>query len=309
MDASELALFASSLEAAVRTNTGPELDAALDEIGWFDALGDDMRAAISILFDLQGRVNVRSSALCVLVARALGVDMVGPVVLPMLGTATEPGTIANGRIPVKGLLPAPVPSGPVVVAAGGFAYAVPIVALVQNVIGGLDPAAGLVEIVGDATREALGRVDSDDAVRLGRLTVATEIVDASRRMIELAREHALGRVQYGVPIASFQAVRHRLAESLVAIETVAAGVDAAWLDEAPHHTVIAKALAGRASRTAAQHCQQVLAGIGYTQEHPFHRFFRRVLLLDEMFGSSRILTRELGEELLRAKRLPPVLAL
>ena len=123
-------------------------------------------------------------------------------------------------------------------------------------------------------------------------------------MLELARRHALGRVQFGRPIASFQAVRHRLAETLVAVESAEAVLGAAWEDGSPTTAAVAKALAGRGARTAARHCQQVLAGIGFTTEHPFHRYVRRALVLDELFGSSRSLTRELGVELLAARRLP-----
>ena len=72
---------------------------------------------------------------------------------------------------------------------------------------------------------------------------------------------------------------------------------------------IAKALAGRGARTAARHCQQVLAGIGFTTEHPLHLYIKRVFVLDELFGASRVLTRELGEHLLRTRKLPPLLPL
>ena len=68
-------------------------------------------------------------------------------------------------------------------------------------------------------------------------------------------------------------------------------------------------MAGREARTAARHCQQVLAGIGFTTEHPFHRYVRRVLVLDELFGTSRALTRALGEDLLATRQLPPLLPL
>ena len=69
---------------------------------------------------------------------------------------------------------------------------------------------------------------------------------------------------------------------------------------------MAKALAGRGARTATRHCQQVLAGIGFTTEHEFHHYVRRVLVLDERFGASRALTRELGRQLLATRRLPPL---
>ena len=128
-------------------------------------------------------------------------------------------------------------------------------------------------------------------------------------MLALAREHALDRIQYGGPISRFQAVRHRLADTLVAIEAAEAVVDAARQTPSPDLAGVGKSLAGRGALTAARHCQQVLAGIGFTAEHPFHRYFRRVLVLDQLFGSSHSLTNELGDELLRSRTLPALLPL
>ena len=67
-------------------------------------------------------------------------------------------------------------------------------------------------------------------------------------------------------------MRHRLAETLVAIEAADAVLDAAWEDGVAGTAAVAKALAGRGARTASRHCQQVLAGIGFTTEHEFHRY-------------------------------------
>ena len=128
-------------------------------------------------------------------------------------------------------------------------------------------------------------------------------------MLALAREHTLDRVQFGKPISSFQAVRHRLAETLVAIETAEAMLAAAWEDESPGSAAMAKALAGRGARTASKHCQQVLAGIGFTVEHPLQRYVRRVLVLDELLGSARALTRALGTDVITSKALPAMLPL
>ncbi|MBN2623320.1 MAG: hypothetical protein JXA83_08130, partial [Acidimicrobiales bacterium] len=111
------------------------------------------------------------------------------------------------------------------------------------------------------------------------------------------------------PIAQFQAVRHRLAESLVAIEAADAALGAAWDDPSPVGAALAKAIAGRGARTAARHCQQVLAGIGFTTEHPLHTFVRRVLVLDHLFGDARSLTRQLGADLLARRALPSMLPL
>jgi alkylation response protein AidB-like acyl-CoA dehydrogenase len=60
---------------------------------------------------------------------------------------------------------------------------------------------------------------------------------------------------------------------------------------------------------AARHCQQVLAGIGFTTEHPFHRYVRRILVLEQLLGSTRSLTSELGGEILKRAQLPALLPL
>jgi alkylation response protein AidB-like acyl-CoA dehydrogenase len=72
---------------------------------------------------------------------------------------------------------------------------------------------------------------------------------------------------------------------------------------------MAKAMSGRSARIAARHCQQVLAGIGFTTEHALHRYVRRVLVLDLLLGSSKALTRELGSEVVASRQLPPLLPL
>ena len=113
-------------------------------------------------------------------------------------------------------------------------------------------------------------------------------------MLTLARRHALDRVQFGRPVASFQAVRHRLAETLVAIEGAEATLGATTDD---FGSLLAKAAAGQAALTAAKHCQQVLGGIGFTAEHELHRHVKRALLLDGLLGSARELTREAGARL------------
>ena len=118
-------------------------------------------------------------------------------------------------------------------------------------------------------------------------------------MLQLARDHAVDRVQFDRPIAGFQAVRHRLAESLVAIEAADAAATAAWDDRSPLGAALAKAIAGRSARAVARHSQQVLAGIGFTTEHPLHHYVRRALVLDHLLGDARSLTAALGEDLLR----------
>ena len=82
-----------------------------------------------------------------------------------------------------------------------------------------------------------------------------------------------------------------------------------WDDPTPLGSAVAKALAGRSARTVARHCQQVLAGIGFTTEHDLHLYVRRVLVLDRVLGDARSLTRRLGEQLLADRSVPAILPL
>jgi hypothetical protein len=304
MNSEELELFRASLEQATATHTGKALDDALDELGWWDALSADRRAAVSTLFELQGRANATSSSLDMVMADALGVD--AAVVLPPLGSVDPPGK--NGAICGLGT-GALQRRHRAAVATGDSLVVVDTTGLTLRPVGGLDPAMGIVEVSAEGLRAATQSASWATAVAAGQLALAHELVGASRAMLQLARDHATERIQFGRPIAAFQAVRHRLAESLVAIEAADAAVAAAWDVESPVNAALAKAIAGRSARTAARHCQQVLAGIGFTTEHPFHRYLRRTLVLDGLLGDARMLTKQLGKDLLRTRRLPPLLPL
>jgi hypothetical protein len=150
------------------------------------------------------------------------------------------------------------------------------------------------------------RVSQGNPVPLaaGRHALGWWLVGAGRAMLALARQHALDRVQFGQPIASFQAIRHRLAETMVAVEGAEATLVAAAAKPDDLSFLLAKAAAGQAALIAARHCQQVLGGIGFTAEHELHRHVKRSLVLDGMLGSARELTREAGA-VLREKGFAP----
>ena len=145
------------------------------------------------------------------------------------------------------------------------------------------------------------------ALAAGRQAFGWWLVGTSRAMLALARQHALDRVQFGRHIGSFQAIRHRLAETLVAIEGAEATLHTASAEPDELASLLAKAAAGQAALTTARHCQQVLGGIGFTAEHQLHRHIKRSLILDGLLGSARELTREAGATL-RAKGFAPRLA-
>jgi hypothetical protein len=335
MDGDDLALFERSLEHATASHTGAALDAVLDDLGWRDALAVDDRAAVSVLFALQGAANVTSSALVHVLAHALGRDG-SAVLLPAIGTWNAPGAPAGAAFAIHGIGTSSLDARDtclVVVRVGDshLAHEIETASLARRRIEGIDPSLGLVEVTaevaaagtslaaavaaavtgpaaGEATGEA-GPVDWGAAVARGQLALGHELVGAARAMLALARQHALDRIQFGQPIARFQAVRHRLAETLVAIEAADAVLDAAWLDGGQQAAAMAKATAGRSARVAARHCQQVLAGIGFTTEHPFHRYLKRVLVLEQLLGGTRDLTRELGRDIAEHRRLPALLPL
>ena len=305
IEGEDLELFERSLRAATEQHSGAALDAAVAELGWNDALSFDTRAAVSCLFELQGEACVASSALDRVVAFALGCELDGDtaVVLPPIGHASAPARLDGDRLVVDGLLTS-AHSGVLV-----LGVVVDTAALTTRDVHGVDPDLGLVEVRGEVVAGDATEANWDAAVQLAQLALAHELVGASRRALALAREHALDRIQFGQAIAMFQAVRHRLAETLVAIETAVAVLDAAWLDPSPVTAAMAKASAGRSARTVAKHCQQVLAGIGFTTEHDLHRYVRRILVLDQLFGSSAVLTKQLGQELLASRELPRLLPL
>jgi hypothetical protein len=188
-----------------------------------------------------------------------------------------------------------------------------IEAIERTVIEGIAPEVGMSRLQAAAAQpaaiETLAPDAWDDALLAGRRALATELVAVGRAMLRLARDHALTREQFGRPIAQFQAVRHRLAEAYVALEAGDAAVAAAWDAPDPMTAMLAKSLAGRGARIAATHSQQVLAGIGFTEEHPLHRYVKRTLLLDGLLGSSTRLPRELGVTLLATRQLPRLLDL
>lgn len=140
------------------------------------------------------------------------------------------------------------------------------------------------------------------AVAAGRRALSWWLLGAGRAMLALARTHAVDRVQFGKPIASFQAVRHKLAETHVALDGASAVLNAC--DGSEFSSLVAKAAAGRAALVAAKHSQQVLGGIGFTAEHSLHIHVKRVIVLDGLLGSARELTREAGRAVISAGSAP-----
>jgi Acyl-CoA dehydrogenase, C-terminal domain len=270
VDRESLELLEDGLRKTMLSASGAQLDAALADLGWADMLSDMPDRAIPLVFRLLGETGSHASVL-------------NDVMLETIGG--EPG----------GTPPMPYAGGAWVVWERGLA----------------SEATGKMPSGSDTTLGGLPlrRVPDGELMRMGeaRRALGWWLVGSARAMLTLARQHALDRVQFGRPIAAFQAVRHRLAETLVAIEGAEATLSLPGDDNPDLTALLAKAAAGKAALTAARHCQQVLGGIGFTAEHDLHHHVKRALVLDGLLGSSRELTRKAGAGL-RARGSAPRLA-
>jgi hypothetical protein len=295
------------------------VDAALARLGWRALLDDEPDDAIAIVFHELGRANATATALDDVLASALGETPQAElaVVLPAFASWQPPGRVVAGAIAADGLTTERVGSALELIVVCGTAEEprlarVPAAALVVEEVRGLDPAARMRRVRVQGRTSSTDRLDPiawPSAVALGRRALAHQIEGACRTMLDLARTHALTRAQFGRPVARFQAVRHRLAEALVAVEALAAALDAAREQPSTETAALAKASAGRTAATVVRHCQQVLAGIGFTTEHPFHRFAKRVAVLEGLLGSADRIVIDVGRRLLAERRVPNLIEL
>ncbi len=304
--------------------SGAALDAALREVGWIDVLDSYPRQASAMAFELLGSTVSVASLLDDVLLNAMGLDASSDtcVVLPEPHGAEVPGSVEGGVLMVRGLASSRIDGATRAVVAfarsdsgqGPVGVAVVEAEVLRARIGlGIDPGAAYrrVERVSLPLGEVLD-IRSEGWLRtvcLARGALAHELIGVSRRMLELARLHAIDRVQFGKPIASFQLVRARLAESLVAIEGAAAVAAVLGESNDPLVAATAKSLAGNAARTTAANAQQILAGIGFTTDHPFHLAMKRALVLDTLFGSAKTLPTEIGRELLARGHAPRLVEL
>jgi alkylation response protein AidB-like acyl-CoA dehydrogenase len=137
-------------------------------------------------------------------------------------------------------------------------------------------------------------------VSVGGLLAAAEAVGAAGAVFDQARRYGAERRQFGRTIASNQALRHLLADLHV---RQASGWSttlfaAAALDDgmpgARQTASVAKAYVSRAAREVAHGSIQVFGGIAFTEEHPAHRFLRRIIAREQQFGDAAHHERELG---------------
>ncbi len=147
-----------------------------------------------------------------------------------------------------------------------------------------------------------GRVMAD-VLDIASVGLAAEQSGGARRCLEMSAEYARTRYQFGRPIGSFQAVKHKCADMLVQTELAeAASREAALLAaegsaDFPVASAVAHASCSKAYMFAAMENIQVHGGIGFTWEHPAHLYFRRAKSSQLLFGGPAVYHERLLDRL------------
>jgi len=272
------------------------------QLGDFAALGDGPSGDLFVFAEELGYVAAPGTffptvALAAPVLAAAGDDRLGAV---LAGEATATLALADADgiwIPnneaVKTFVPEAdrvdwivvVDAGPTVrVVAPGDAQLRPV--------GTIDFSRRMFEVdaPGHGTEVDAGAIDA--AVEHATAGLAAEMVGTARRLFDMSLAYAKERIQFDVPIGSFQAIQHKLAECSLAVERAVAAAQYASMtldahDVDRHRAVhVAKAAAGNAVTRAAKDGAQVHGGIGYTWEHDLHLFLRHAYGSEHWMGTT-----------------------
>ncbi len=144
----------------------------------------------------------------------------------------------------------------------------------------------------------------DSLLRRAAVCASAEMLGAARRCLDMSVDYAKVREQFGQPIGSFQAIRHRCAEMLLAVENAHSAVYyAAWAlnagaEDAALAASICKSYVSDAARKVCGDAIQVHGGIGFTWEYDLHLYFKRAKALEPLYGDAEfhreLIVRNLG---------------
>ena len=167
-----------------------------------------------------------------------------------------------------------------------------------------DPTAEAVHAM-DPTRR-LARVRPGGSTEIGSdpgiadtaaILLAAEQIGAAARCLELTVEYTRQRVQFGRPIGSFQALKHRMADLYVAVQAARAVVGDAVAAPGPVSASLARLAASETFCTVAGESIQLHGGIAITWEHDMHLYFKRAHASAELLGPPRDHLRRLEAEI------------
>jgi len=138
---------------------------------------------------------------------------------------------------------------------------------------------------------------------LAAVALAAEEVGGAQMVLEMAVDYAKVRVQFGRPIGSFQAIKHKCADMLLEVESAkSAAYYGMWCasemnDELPSTASLAKAYCSEAYFHAAAENIQIHGGIGFTWEHPAHLYFKRAKSSELLFGDPTYHREQLAQRI------------
>lgn len=137
-----------------------------------------------------------------------------------------------------------------------------------------------------------GAEDSARLSAIGAVSTSAELLGGSQRVLEMATQYAKDRIQFGVPIGSFQAVKHRCADMLVDVEGMRSATwYAAWAVSTAEPgwemaAATAKTWCADASKRVMASGLQVHGGIGFTWEHDLHLYIKRAQFSQLDYGDA-----------------------
>jgi alkylation response protein AidB-like acyl-CoA dehydrogenase len=144
----------------------------------------------------------------------------------------------------------------------------------------------------------------ETTAQVAAAALAAEQVGGAQRVLDASVEYAKNRVQFGRPIGSFQAIKHKCADMLLDVESAkSAAYYAAWAaqernEELPIAASLAKSFCSEAYFHCAAENIQIHGGIGFTWEHPAHLYFKRAksseLFLGDPAYHRELLAQRLG---------------
>ena len=300
LGAIELALVAEELGRAVAP--GPLFSTLTQFVPVVAELGSPDQ-----LLALLGPVATGESSGTLAIAEATG--SVDPAMTTAIATPSSTGFIITGT---KHLVMEPATDGSIVVIArlpdtegddGVGAFVVPVADMRIDPIDSVDPSRRLATVAFDAVDVGGDHTLADPgpetaavlrrSVQAATVGLALDAVGAAQQLFDISLEYVKQREQFGVPIGSFQAIKHKFADMLILLERARAlGYFAALTiaEDDPRRalaTAMAKAAAGDAVSRIAKEAIQVHGGIGYTWESDVHLYVRRIESDAVLFGTAQ----------------------
>ena len=239
-------------------------------------------------------------------ALAVPLSTAPDAVLPTIGRGPDDrfsGTVTS----VAGALEADVLLVPLAVPDGVELYAMPSADVQVAPVVSLDMTRPLADVTLDGASgelvlpAAAGEPAVRRALEVGAALLASEQLGVARWCLESTVAHLKERRQFGRVVGGFQALKHRLADLFVAVESSAAAARAATAAvaaDAPDRgiaTAVAQAHCSDVAVRAAEECVQLHGGIGMTWEHPAHLYLKRAKADQIAFGTPGAHRRRLAE--------------